>query len=213
MTASMARTAMVLLGGRCLRPPNLIAPVGDPRLSRHRIRLASSTSAPAMPSTRHTSSPRSAGRPDRRPRSLPRSPVPRLHWMRSPCAVDAMCRELDRVGTPSSPVACGRFGDRAVVVHERFAVVSDAIHAARRAISASREAVGSPSSDRRRAETQRSVWCPRPDGRLHLPTLTSAIDLPSGRTQPHDGRVLIQTARSRAAARYARARSAQLRLA
>jgi hypothetical protein len=64
------------------------------------------------------------------------------------CAVDAMCRELERVGTPSSPVACGRFADRAVVVHERFAVASDTIHAARRAISASREALGSPSSDR-----------------------------------------------------------------
>jgi hypothetical protein len=40
------------------------------------------------------------------------------------------------------------FGDRAVVGHERFAVAGDAIHAARRAISASREAVGSPWSDR-----------------------------------------------------------------
>ena len=59
------------------------------------------------------------------------------------CAIDAMCRE--RVSAPSSSVACGRFGDRAVVVHERFAVASDAIHAARRAISASRETVGSPS--------------------------------------------------------------------
>ena len=64
------------------------------------------------------------------------------------CAVDAMCRELERVSAPSSSVACGRFGDRAVVVHERFAEASDAIHAARRAISASREAVGSPASDR-----------------------------------------------------------------
>jgi hypothetical protein len=51
-----------------------------------------------------------------------------------------MCHELERVGTPSSPVACGRFGDRAVVVHERFALASDLIRAAHRAISASREA-------------------------------------------------------------------------
>jgi hypothetical protein len=64
------------------------------------------------------------------------------------CAVDAMCRELERVGTPSSPMGCGRFGDRAAVVHERFASASDAIRAARRAIRATREAVGSPSSDR-----------------------------------------------------------------
>jgi hypothetical protein len=95
-----------LMVAACLRPPNLTAPVGDPRLSPpRRTLLASSTSAPVMPSTRHTTSPWPAGRPDRRPRSLLRSPVPRLHWMRSPaqwmrCAASSSASALLRVRSP-----------------------------------------------------------------------------------------------------------------
>ena len=87
----------------CLRPPNLTAPVGNPCSSPGlRIRLANSTSAPAMPSTRHTSSPWPAGCPDRRPRSLLRSPVPRRRWMRSHaqwtrCAASSSASVLLRV--------------------------------------------------------------------------------------------------------------------
>jgi hypothetical protein len=99
----MARTAIVLDGGRmpasaqpdrsCRRP----AP--EPPLW---TRLASSLSAPAMPSTRHTSSSWPAGRPDRWPRSLLRLPVLRLHWMRSHaqwtrCAASSSASALLRV--------------------------------------------------------------------------------------------------------------------
>jgi len=58
------------------------------------------------------------------------------------CAVDAMCREVERVAGPPRAVASTRFGDRAVVVDERFARASDALRAARCAIGALREAVG-----------------------------------------------------------------------
>jgi hypothetical protein len=145
----MARTAMVLDGGRmsasaepersCRRPAfeppapdparELYERASDALHATHQLAVASGTPgsaaavAPALASTEAS--------------------LDALAY-----AVDPMCRELERVGAPSSPVACGRFGDRAVVVHERFAVASDAIHVARRAISASREAVGSPSSDR-----------------------------------------------------------------
>jgi hypothetical protein len=87
----------------CLRPPDLTAPVADPRLNPPLwTLLASSTSAPAMSSTRHTSSPWPAGRPDQRPRSLLPSPVPRLPWMRSHvqltrCAASSSASALIRV--------------------------------------------------------------------------------------------------------------------
>ena len=87
----------------CLRPTNLTAAVGDLRLSPPlSIRLASYASAPAMPSTRHTSLQWPAGRPDRPLRSLLPLPVPRLHWMRSHaqwtrCAASSSASALLRV--------------------------------------------------------------------------------------------------------------------
>ena len=148
IAAPMERTALVLDGGRmaasaepdrsCRRPefePPAPGPAGelyerasDALHAAHQLAVASGTPGsaaavvPALASTEAS--------------------------LALACAVDAMCRELERVGAPSSRVARGRFSDRAVVVHERFAVASDAIHSARRAISASRAAVGSPSSDR-----------------------------------------------------------------
>src|SRR3954451_15503672 len=145
----MAGTAMVLDGGRmptsaqpdrCCRRPAFEPPALDPArelcerasdalLATHQLAVASGTPgsasavAPALASTEAS-----------------------LDALA--CAVDAMRRELERVGAPSSPVAGGRFGYGAAVVHERFVVASDAIHAARCAVSASREAVGLTSSDR-----------------------------------------------------------------
>jgi hypothetical protein len=76
----------------CLRPPSVAALVGKRRTMRPlSTRLTNSTIAPALPSTRHTSSLWPAPGPARRPPSPLRSDAPRLRWTRSraqwtPCA-------------------------------------------------------------------------------------------------------------------------------
>ncbi len=145
----MARVAMVLDGGRMSasaepdppsRRPVFEAPARDPACELHERASA------ALHATHQLAV--ASGMPGSAAAVAPALASTEASLDALACAVDAMCRELERVGTPSHPVVCGRFGDHAVVVHERFAVASDAIHAARRAITASREAVGSPSSDR-----------------------------------------------------------------
>jgi hypothetical protein len=75
----------------CLRPPNPTAPVGDPCSSpRSPIRLANSASAPAMPSTRHTSSPWRGGTPGSAAAVAPALGSTEASPDALACAVDAM---------------------------------------------------------------------------------------------------------------------------
>jgi hypothetical protein len=198
----------------CPRPPNLTAPVGDRCLSpRLGIRLASSTSAPALPSTRHTSSPWPAGRPDLRPRSLLRSPVPRRRWMRSHaqwtrCAASSsasvLLRVLSSVGDSATTLSSSTSASLSRATRSTRHVARSP-RAARQ--SGRRRLIGDEPKTSRQASRSERSW---PRAEAGASAGSHNRDTPSARPDAATRRrVVIRTARSRACGAVIR-RPAQL---
>lgn len=211
----MARSAMVLDVVVCLAPPNLIAQPATALSPRLSTPLASSTSAPAMPSTRQTGSPwpsGSVGSAAAVASALASTEASRTRSHARPrrCAAGS---GASSAASPPLPVV-----DSATApASSTSASLQRATRPARRGVRPARagEAVGSASSSgdelRPSREAGRALGAaPRPPVALANAHERNARSARSGRSPRR--RVLWGPPGAGCAARYTRARSAQLRL-